>query len=165
LVGTVAAVNCLALLEFTPNANLRPNRLLLDFISADEQLMSLPAFVSASLKSAAQRRGIQVIRSFDGTSARGVKENLGTFGELYLLKQYMKTDGHDSVVGITDGHNIGNVKRQADKIGVPNFVIPPDLPHAFDLKALMYLQPWTAMWPAWAITARLRQMLLERNGH
>lgn len=160
--GNKNDADCLVLQELGDNAELTSNRETLDYVVADEQLVSLPAFVSNSLTMAAQLRGIQVVRSFQGPSANNRAENTGTYGELEQLKSFMDEADYKSPVFVTSGHNIGNILRQAKLVEINGIIVPPDLPHSFDIHSG---QVWTKHRLLWALTSRLRIARLIAKGH
>lgn len=97
---------------------------------------------------------------FSGPSAKGVRENTGTFGELQQLKASMDENGYSRAALYTVAQNIGNAARQAFIVGL-DFAVPPDLPKAFNSSG----QLWTRNRFLWAASSPLRIALLRSKGH
>jgi hypothetical protein len=169
-VGDLTEANAVLLMEFGSDPELASNVALLDYIAANGGLQSLPMFVSRSLADTVAARGWngEIVQVFQGPSAAGVHENTGTFGELsqYASARRVYPGQYDRPALVHNGHNVGTVLRQAGILGFAgDVIVPPGLPHNFDVRSLRHGQPWTAHWLAWVATAHVRDHLLRHRGH
>jgi hypothetical protein len=92
----------------------------------------------------------------------------GTLGELkqYKAEREANPGAYDRPALLTNNRNVGNILRQAKILGVDEGIIVPDkLPRNFDIRSLLYGQPWTASELLWRLGAGPRDYLLKRKGH
>ena len=147
------------------------------YISAPEKVQGihLPLFASRSIA-----RGIEHLRAsgqltvpltvtseFEGTSAQGVHENLGTYGEVRQLFDEMMQRNLRRPLLITSAYNIGNITFQALRIAKEldvdiDPIVIPGLPRSFDS---LSDQVWTQSLAKWRATTHARQGLLRLRGH
>jgi hypothetical protein len=164
-VGESRDANCALMLEFGSDPDLYTNGAIAERLLLDEGLRSLPLFVSGSLKRALEERGaiVDIVHSFQGPSAGNFQENLGTFGELEQFRDNRDPEEHSRPVVITNGHNVGNVLRQAGILGIrEGMIVPPRLPRNFDRRSK---QVWTKGKLPWLLGALPRHLMLLGTGH
>lgn len=127
-------------------------------------LEDYPLFVSGSIAKILKRReenngvAYNVEQVFEGSSADNHGENLGTYGEL----QQFRESGRERPIFVTSGYNVGNIVRQANKLGITEGMVPRDLPRRFDSRSE---QLWTKNHALWVIGAVPRIGLLALKGH
>jgi hypothetical protein len=172
-VGTIALADCVIVQELGSDAGLKSNVDIVDHLFAEEQegLLSLPMFVSNSLAQVVRDRAdelhktVNIVHVFEGESAAGLSENLGTYGELsqFIENNDVEHQGpflHPAF--ITSAYNIGNILRQANLLGIDGFA-PDNLPRTrFDWHSK---QLWTKNLVLWALTSPIRIRQLRKEQH
>jgi hypothetical protein len=163
-IGNVQDADCVLVQEFTPDPSLIPNRDIVRRLIEDRHLKHLPQLVSGSIAIGLERMGQneRVVHVFSGTSADNRGENLGTYGELEQYKEYADNAGYERPALITSGYNVGNIVRQAGKLGIANVIVPPNLPRSFDSRSP---QIWTRNRILWSVFALPRVGALALKGH
>lgn len=165
-IGDFIAADCVLMQEFGSDPDLKTNEAIINYALERPEIWELPQFVSNSLARRMSQRGHgeNIAYVFEGKSASGVSENLGTYGEWAQFFDAAIPAGMETPVLVTNGHNVGNSHRQGLLFGIES-VIPADLPHGFDWRSVRSGQLWTSNWACWALTAHLRHYLLLKNDH
>jgi len=165
-IGDVSNADCMLMQEFGSDPDLNTNEAIINYALERPEIWALPQFVSGSLAKRMAQRGLgeNIAYTFEGKSARGVSENLGTYGEWVQFFDAATPAGMQTPVLVTNGHNAGNSYRQGLLFGIES-VLPENLPHGFDWRSIRSGQLWTANWACWALTAQLRHHLLLKNDH
>ncbi len=164
IVGVRDDIGCVVLQEFGSDPGLRPNREIIEYYCCQKPIQGYPLFASASIASVLPRYTpeARLVGSFEGVSATNRGENLGTFGELQQLVDYMREKGiKGSPLLISSAYNMGNILRQAGVLGIDPITLA-GYPGSFDPRSK---QLWTKHRLAWVLTSRLRVAVLRAKGH
>jgi len=164
-VGNIREADCVIMQEFGSDPELETNQAIIDYVLLSETICTLPLFVSGSLAVALQARGARanVVHTFEGPSAEGMQENTGTFGELEQFKEARNPIAHARPALVTNGHNVGNILRQAGILEIDEgMIVPEGLPRNFDWRSN---QIWTKHKALWMPGAILRDPMLRARGH
>ena len=104
---------------------------------------------------------LSVHHKIEGQSVNALGGGLGTWGELQKVRQVMEAQGLYKPLLVGQAYHIGRISLQAVQAGIPDFVVPPNLPRLFAPESA---QPWTRNRYLWAARELLGAPVLSRQG-